>query len=619
MAANILTNPGFEAGQTGWNGAVRGSVAVVVTNAAVAHSGNNYISNYNAGGWSSASQGDTLGGWGTGVSLPVSAAKYYKLSAYVRVPGAATTPADITLRYRWEPSAARVDVGQQNINTEAWTLLESAWLQPNAGDTFMGYWEVHSVANGVVFYADDCSLEESVGYTINGVVKNEVGTPVVGALVQLKQASAVLKTTTSTTGGAYSFQVQPVAGDSYDLNATKINYKSPDTDVNVTSALAGVTAGDLYITNIPVVTLSGIVTDATTSLAVTGATIVIMTPGGSTLTTNTGPGGAYSILVESNGTFAVKADKFPLSAPWQVFPSVSTDFTANFSLGNSLLVGVYAQGMAAGSITSWTNKGALGGKFVPLLAGLPVVGQNGIYNAVKFNSSPMILSNETAAALITAPAKITGANANYTVSAWLFDANPTLPDQQTYISWAQRGGSDGSNCEMGYGTNPSYGATGHWGAPDMGFATPPTGGAWHNVVVSWNSATGVESLYIDGVLSKNSPVKSLNIGAGFPIVLGSGYWDAATAIAPDILFSAFMARVEVYSAAVSAADVPLLATNTPPVLAVGTIAGKVVTTDGSVPSGFTVTVTGGAGVAGATTTGAGGPIVSPWLRLLIIP
>lgn len=42
---NLLTNPGFESGQEGWSGVVRGSAAVVVTNASIARSGNNYISN----------------------------------------------------------------------------------------------------------------------------------------------------------------------------------------------------------------------------------------------------------------------------------------------------------------------------------------------------------------------------------------------------------------------------------------------------------------------------------------------------------------------------------------------------------------------------------------------
>ena len=201
-STNLLTNPGFEDGQTGWSGAVRVSTATVITNAAIAHSGNNYISNYNAGDWSSASQGDSRGGWGTGVTIPVSDQRFYRLSAYVKVPGAATTPADITLRYRFEPSGNRVDVGQQSIGTENWTLLQSGWIAPAAGDTYVSYWEVHSVANAVVFYADDCVLEESDGCTISGVVKDDSGNPVEGAQVQLFLTGPLVKTTTSLAGGA---------------------------------------------------------------------------------------------------------------------------------------------------------------------------------------------------------------------------------------------------------------------------------------------------------------------------------------------------------------------------------------------------------------------------------
>ena len=133
-AANLLTNPGFEGGQTGWSNRVRGGTATVIADPALAHSGNNCISNYNATGWSSAQQGDSASvAYGTGVFLPVSSANYYKLSAWVKVPGASTSPQGITLRYRFEPSGNRVDVGTKTINTENWVLLESAWIQPAAG------------------------------------------------------------------------------------------------------------------------------------------------------------------------------------------------------------------------------------------------------------------------------------------------------------------------------------------------------------------------------------------------------------------------------------------------------------------------------------------------------
>ncbi len=607
-STNLLTNPGFEEGQTGWSGAVRVSTATVITNAAIAYNGNNYISNYNAGGWSSASQGDSRGGWGTGVTIPVSDQRFYRLSAYVKVPGAATTPADITLRYRFEPSGNRVDVGQQSIGTENWTLLQSGWIAPAAGDTYVSYWEVHSVANAVVFYADDCALEESDGCTISGVVKDDSGNPVEGAQVQLFLTGALVKTTTSLAGGAYTFHVEPVAGGVYDLNASKLNYTSPAANVSVTTvAPPGVaTAADLVLTALPTVIVSGTVTDATSGLPVGGATVTVLGASGSQ-STKTGTDGKYSFTVATGLPYYVMARRIPLAAPAQYISPASNE-TVDFALSSALLVGIYAENLAPGSLAAWTNNGTLGGQFVPLGAASPVAGQSGVYRAVNFADNPMVLSNRADGMLIGAPVEITGAAASYTVCAWLLEPDPTLPDQQTYIAWSKRGGPEGSNCEMGYGVNGSYGAAGHWGAPDMGFSTPPTGGAWHNVIVTWDYMTGVESLYIDGVLSKNSPTKTLDIAADLPIVLGSGYWYEAGAITgTDIPFSGAIAQVEIFSAPSTAEDVARLATNSPPAHVTATIAGKVVTADASEPSGFAITMTDDLGtVKGSAATGPAG-------------
>lgn len=531
------------------------------------------------------------------MSLPVSDQKFYQLSAYVKVPGASVTPADITLRYRFETSGNRVDVGTQTISTEAWTQLQSGWITPGAGDTYVGYFEVHSAANAVVFYADDCAMTQSDGYLLSGVVVDTNGTPVAGAQMQLKQSGTVIKTTTTLAGGAYTFPVQPVVGDAYTLNASKINYSSPATDVDVTSAAPSATVTNIVLTKLELGTISGIVTNGVTGLPITNATITIVSSGG-TLVTNTGADGRYSVVVASGISYNLTAVKFPLSGIMQS-ASVATGGTAeiNFGLNNSLLVAVYAKDLANGVVNAWTNKGTLGGNFVLVGANKPVAGQNGTYQAAKFANSSMVLSNE--AGLVFSPSEINGSAANYTVSAWLY--SPAMPDQQTYIAWAKRGGPNGSNCEMVYGTNPTFGAAGHWGAPDMAWATPPTSGAWHNVIVTWDSTAGLEKAYIAGVLSKTSPVKTLDIAAGLPIVLGAGYWWDGAVISPDVQFNDYMAQVEVYGVTAAAADVAKMATNTPPVLAVGTISGTVTTSDASSPTNVLVTAKDGVGAVVAQT------------------
>lgn len=223
VAANLLTNPGFESGITGWSGVVRGSTVSIVTNASVAHSGSNYISCTGLStGWASASQGDAQGGYSTGVSLPISDAKFYKLSAYVKVPGASTTPQVIALRYRFEPSASRVDVGTKTISTEDWTLLESGWLSPAAGDTFVSYWEVHSNTNGITFYADDCALDESAPLVLTGRVVDSGGAGVDNATVSATSTGYSSPSTVTAGGGYYTLSVPP---GTYTVAANTPGYK----------------------------------------------------------------------------------------------------------------------------------------------------------------------------------------------------------------------------------------------------------------------------------------------------------------------------------------------------------------------------------------------------------
>ena len=607
FAANLLMNPGFETGLTDWSAALRGGVATIVTNASEAHSGNAYCSTLTPAGWSSIAQGSSQGGWaGSGVDIPVSSQKFYQLSAWVKVPGASGGAQDVVLRFRFQPSGDRWDVGQQTITDENWHQLVGPWLNPRAGDNLLGYFEVHGLAtNGVTLNVDDCSVLESDGCAIAGVVKDNSGNPMEGALVQLKQAGTVLKTTTSLSDGTYTFNVEPVEGGVYDLNASKLNYSSPAADVSVTTVAppAVATAANLVLTALPMVTVSGVVTSAGQPVA---AASVNIASGIDSLSTNTATDGKYSFRVAASVAYTITASRLPLaSAPQYIAPTA--DLTVNFALTSATVVGLYADGLTAGPISIWTNAGTLGGRFELLGATTPVAGAKGQFKAVNFNNNPMVLSNFLTGGFITAPAEITGVAGNYTVSAWLLDPDPVLPDQQTYVSWAKRGGPNGSNCEMVYGINPVFGAAGHWGAPDMSWGTtPPTGGTWHNVMITWNGS--VESAYIDGVLAL-SQTKTLDIAVDLPIVLGSGYdFDSGSmVITPGIPFSGYIAQLEIMSAPATAQDAARLATLSPPMLPIATIKGKVVTSDGSTNAGFSIRVMNPSGATEAsTTTGSDG-------------
>jgi hypothetical protein len=609
LAANLLTNPGFESGITGWSGALRaGNTATVVTDSSGAHSGNNYCSALisDPAGWSSVAQGSSQGGWaGSGVDIAVSDQKFYQLSAWVKLPGGVSAPADVALRFRFQPSGDRWDVGQQTIADDSWHQLIGPWLNPRAGDNLLGYFEVHTLT-GVAVYVDDCSLEESTGCTITGLVKDNSGNPVEGAQVQLKQAGNVLKTATSLANGSYTFHVEPLEGVNFDLNASKLNYSSPLTDVSVTTvAPPGVaTAANIVLTALPMVTISGTATDAISGAPVADVRITVSGASGS-LSTKTAANGTYSIVVAAGLPYMISAGRLPLSAPAQsIVPT--TDTVINFSMTSAVLVGVYADGLTAGPITTWTNKGSLGGQFMRMGTTPAVAGSRGAYKAVYFDNYPMVLTNPETVSWVTAPATITGGAANYTVSAWLLEPDPVLPDQQTYLAWSKRGGPDGSNCEMVYGINGSYGAVGHWGdAADMSWGTPPTGGIWHNIIITFDGS--LEAAYIDGVFSK-SETKTIEIAPDLPIVLGSGYWmNGDGTLGPDIPFSGYVAQLEIFGAPANAEDAARLAAANPPMLPVATLQGKVVTSDGSTAAGYTIKAADAAGVVQAiTTTGSGG-------------
>jgi len=164
---NILHNPGFENDLVDWGVLRGGSIQTVVNDPAVAHSGSKCVMVYNqtvAGGIEQGAY-DT---WSTflpsppnsGVPVTISDAKSYRLSAWVKIPIGGTADT-LKLRYRWQPSGQRVDVGNQAVAADGvWVKLQSGWLKPVAGDNSLGYFEVWSTSAGITFYVDDCMLEE---------------------------------------------------------------------------------------------------------------------------------------------------------------------------------------------------------------------------------------------------------------------------------------------------------------------------------------------------------------------------------------------------------------------------------------------------------------------------
>ena len=80
-----------------------------------------------------------------------------------------------------------------------------------------------------------------------------------------------------------------------------------------------------------------------------------------------------------------------------------------------------------------------------------------------------------------------------------FSGCPTCRMRHLRVAaWSNRGGPEGTNITFNYGSNASFGAVGHWGAPDMGWAGPaPAADQWHHLTYTYDAADAV--VFEDGV------------------------------------------------------------------------------------------------------------------------
>ena len=123
---------------------------------------------------------------------------------------------------------------------------------------------------------------------------------------------------------------------------------------------------------------------------------------------------------------------------------------ADVTVAEDLLVDLRAEDLPYGEgITTWPNRGSLG-DFTA--RGTPLVEDVDGMKAVTFDGSNWFDGP-------TSTAGIEGAGTR-TIEVWAY--NPSIPSEETIVSWAHRGGPDGTNMAFNYGNNTSFGAVGHW-------------------------------------------------------------------------------------------------------------------------------------------------------------
>jgi hypothetical protein len=112
--------------------------------------------------------------------------------------------------------------------------------------------------------------------------------------------------------------------------------------------------------------------------------------------------------------------------------------------------------------------------------------------------------------------------------------NPLAADEETIFSWGRRGGPDGSNTSFNHGLNGSFGAVGHWGAPDVAWGLDATAitnnvkqGQWTYVVYTYDSTSQTARVYSNGAEANSEVSGPLNtwaldtLGRPLPFRVGS--------------------------------------------------------------------------------------------------
>lgn len=139
------------------------------------------------------------------------------------------------------------------------------------------------------------------------------------------------------------------------------------------------------------------------------------------------------------------------------------------------------------------------------------------------------------------------------IEVWAY--NPSIADEETLVGMGRRGGPDGTNLSFNYGANGTYGAVGHWGAPDMGWAGTPVAGRWHYLVYTYDGVNTAK-VYADGLPKYTETFGGpLNTHPDNYIRIGAQTLADMSGPENGLLFSGYLAMVRVHTGKLSDADV----------------------------------------------------------------
>ena len=191
-----------------------------------------------------------------------------------------------------------------------------------------------SSASSITVVSDQTTTESfaltpNTGAISGTVISSQTGGGLPGAIVQAFQGSTVVQSTTTISGGAYSFLSGFVPGP-YTIRVTLSHYQSSSQTTTVTSDTTSTVNFSLPPND---GTIVGTVIDSLTAYPIEGVTITILHSGSTIATTTTATNGTYTVSILP-GTYDVRASYTDYTTQTTTSVPVSSDTTqtVNFAL-----------------------------------------------------------------------------------------------------------------------------------------------------------------------------------------------------------------------------------------------------------------------------------------------